>query len=318
MLPQQRITGIPHHHDVLVHTLTRLSTKPVNRYRYLQVRQRALHPITPVHTYAEFKKFKNCINDTQFRKKVRKDYSPAEAYKRVDFEKLAVYWNSEVDKQDQTETDSNKRLYYKLPPQLERHHKRTLAWSSECSMVLLGSNAEALQPFRDLLAANNKEDRRALPALPLHNLNVSAFDAVNLRLPTEESQSQLIVSRGALTSVIPNPDISLPSGTKVLVPSEGVSTIQPQMQSRRTFGSSPIPSATTPQAGEDRLRCAVCAKVLCDRFCCAGSGKRELCLCGHPPLKKGERVRLSEKRIKELISRARIEREGGVVRGLGE
>jgi hypothetical protein len=157
------------------------------------------------------------------------------------------------------------------------------------------------------------EGRETYIATEFHNLNVSAFDAVNLRLPTEESQSQFIVSRGALTSVIPNPDISLPSGAEVLVPSEGVSTIQPQMQSRRTFGSSPIPGATTPQAGEDRLRCAVCAKALCDRrFRCAGSGKRELCLCGHPPLKKGERVRLSEKRIKELILRARIEREGGV------
>jgi hypothetical protein len=41
-----------------------------------------------------------------------------------------------------------------------------------------------------------------------------------------------------------------------------------------------------------------------------GSGKRELCLCGHPPLKKGERVQLSEKQIKELIF-LRDEREGG-------
>jgi hypothetical protein len=87
---------------------------------------------------------------------------------------------------------------------------------------LMGTNAE---PFRDLLAASNKEDRRVLPALPLpdilrgepdetyddegklstcfegrdsetylatdfHILNVSAFDAVNLRLPTEEHQEK--------------------------------------------------------------------------------------------------------------------------------
>ena len=101
---------------------------------------------------------------------MRKDYGPAEAYKRVDFEKLAVYWNSEVDKQDRTQTDSNKCLYYKLPPQLERHHKRTLTWSSERSTVLMGSNAEVLQPFRDLLAASNKEDRRVLTALPFPDI----------------------------------------------------------------------------------------------------------------------------------------------------
>jgi len=43
---------------------------------------------------------KAAFNNTQFRKKVRKDYGPVEAYKRDDFEKLAVYWNSEVDEQD--------------------------------------------------------------------------------------------------------------------------------------------------------------------------------------------------------------------------
>ena len=49
-LPPQQVTGIPHHHDVPVHLLTRLSTKPTNRYHYLQIRQRTLYPVTPVHT----------------------------------------------------------------------------------------------------------------------------------------------------------------------------------------------------------------------------------------------------------------------------
>ena len=53
-LPTRCITGIPHHHDTPVHTLTRLSTKPINRYRYIQLRQHTLYPVTPVHTYAEY------------------------------------------------------------------------------------------------------------------------------------------------------------------------------------------------------------------------------------------------------------------------
>ncbi|KAJ3836764.1 hypothetical protein F5878DRAFT_247355 [Lentinula raphanica] len=139
-LPPRRLEGIPHHHDMPVHTLTHLSTKPHNRYRYLQIRQRTLHAVTPVHTYAEYVKFKSCINDRQFRRRVIKQYSPHEAYKLIDFEKFAIYWNSEVEKQDRTEADSNKRLYYKLPTQLERHHKRTIAWKSERSTIMMGSN----------------------------------------------------------------------------------------------------------------------------------------------------------------------------------
>ncbi len=42
------------------------------------------------------------------------------------------------------------------------------------------------------------KDRETNIATDFHNLNVSAFDAVNLWLPTEESQSQFIVSWGAL------------------------------------------------------------------------------------------------------------------------
>ena len=150
-------------------------------------------------------------------------------------------------------------------------------------------------------------ETRSYLATDFHNLNISAFDAVNLPLPREESQSQFIVSRGGLTSLIPNSDISLPSGVKDLASEEVVSTTQPRKQSQLTFGSLPILSATvtTSQAGEvreDRLRCAVCTKALCNRpFRCPGSGKRELCICGHPPLRKGERVRLSENRIRELI-----------------
>lgn len=128
----------------------------MNRYRYLQLRQRTLFPITPVHTFAEYAKFKKEINDRQFKKRnLKKTYPPHEAYKTVDFHRLTIAWNSAVDNQSRTETDSNKRLYYKLPSQLERHYKRTLNWKSECATILMGGNAESLKPFRDLLINEN-------------------------------------------------------------------------------------------------------------------------------------------------------------------
>jgi hypothetical protein len=73
----------------------------------------------------------------------------------IDFDKFAVFWNSEVEKQDCTKVDSNKWLYYKLPSQLGWHHKRILAWKSECSTLLMGGNAAALKPFHDLLTNDN-------------------------------------------------------------------------------------------------------------------------------------------------------------------
>jgi hypothetical protein len=155
ILPPHRITGMPYHRDLPVEMLTRLSTKSVNRYRYLQLRQRSLHPITPVHTIAEYTKFKQHIHDTQIRRNTKKIYPTYEANKMIDFDKFAVFWNSEVEKQDRTEVDSNKRLYYKLPSQLERHHKKTLAWKSERSTLLMGGNAAALKPFRNLLTNDN-------------------------------------------------------------------------------------------------------------------------------------------------------------------
>jgi len=53
------------------------------------------------------------------------------------------------------ETDSNHRLYYKLPSHLERHYKRVLAFKTERSTVLMGTNATALKAFHDLLAGSD-------------------------------------------------------------------------------------------------------------------------------------------------------------------
>ena len=146
---------MPYHQDLPVDMLTRLSTKLVNRYHYLQLRQCSLHSITPVHTIAEYAKFKQHIHDTQICQNTKKIYPTYEAHKMIDFDKFAVFWNSEVKKQDHTKVDSNKHLYYKLPSQLKQHHKRILAWKSEHSTLLMGGNAAALKPFCNLLTNDN-------------------------------------------------------------------------------------------------------------------------------------------------------------------
>ena len=51
-------------------------------------------------------------------------------------------------------------------------------------------------------------------------------------------------------------------------------------------------------------RCAVCVNVACiRRFDCPGKGNRAFCSCGHPALKKGQKVRRSEKDILGFLAK---------------
>ncbi|KAJ6603953.1 hypothetical protein B0H10DRAFT_2229471 [Mycena sp. CBHHK59/15] len=162
-LPTPRITGIPHHRDTPVRTMTRLSTKPTNPYQYLQLRQRVLTPVVPVHTHQEYITFKSNINRQDFRTG-GKTYPPHERWKNVDFEKFAQWWNAQVNFHPRTITDSNLRLYYKLPQHLEAHHKKTISWSSERSTLAAGANFAARKEFLEIL---NSDDNLGdvLPAI---------------------------------------------------------------------------------------------------------------------------------------------------------
>ncbi|KAJ6570037.1 hypothetical protein B0H10DRAFT_1033460 [Mycena sp. CBHHK59/15] len=164
-LPRPRITGVPHHRDTPVHTMTRLSTKPTNQYRFLQLRQLVLCAVVPVHTHQEYLTFKANINQQKFRKG-GKIYPAHEHYKNVDFTKFAQFWNELVDGQSRAVTDSNQRLYYIFPQQLEAHHKKAILWTLERSTLANGNNFTARKPLLDILnSADNSVD--TLPAIPL-------------------------------------------------------------------------------------------------------------------------------------------------------
>jgi len=166
-LPPLKVEGIPHHRDLPVNTLCWLSTHPTNQFRFLQQRQRTLYPVLPVASHAECKKFNNEINKIIFRKGHGR-YPPHEAYKSINFQLFAQSWNSDVNTQDRTVTNSNQRLYYKLPGQLEAHHKNIIASKTARSTRLLGQNAAALQAFTDILTAE-ENSVITLPGIPLLN-----------------------------------------------------------------------------------------------------------------------------------------------------
>ncbi|KAJ7107540.1 hypothetical protein C8R44DRAFT_885526 [Mycena epipterygia] len=124
--------------------MTRLSTKATSQYRYLQLRQGVLCAVLPGGKVA----------------------APHEHCKNIDFLKSAQFWNELVDGQSRAITDSNQRLYYKLPLQLETHHKKVLSWNSERSTLANGINFTARKPLLNILnSADNHID--VLPAIPL-------------------------------------------------------------------------------------------------------------------------------------------------------
>lgn len=164
-LPPVKIEGAPHHRDLPVNTLCWLSTHPKNQYRFLQMRQHTLYPVLPVASHAEHVHFLKEINKPVFRKG-KGQYPPHEAHKNINYPLFTKFWNGDVNSQDRTITDSNKRLYYKLPGQLEFHHKKVIAVRTERSTMYFGQNAVALQAFVDILTA---EDNlvQTLPGIPL-------------------------------------------------------------------------------------------------------------------------------------------------------
>jgi hypothetical protein len=165
ILPRPRVFGVPHYRDTPVHVLTRLSTKPTNQYRYLQLRQRTLYPVLPVHTRKEYATFKQIIDNPQFRK-TGTTHAPHEHWKNIDFQKLAKAWNLLVNLQPHTITESNQRLYYKIPLQLEVYHKKSILWASERSTLADGSNFAALKPFLSIINAKDNY-ANVLPAISL-------------------------------------------------------------------------------------------------------------------------------------------------------
>ncbi|KAJ7920483.1 hypothetical protein B0H13DRAFT_1867559 [Mycena leptocephala] len=108
--------------------------------------------------------FEEHINNPMFRKEGRL-HPPHEHYKNIDFVKFAQFWNIQANIQSPAIIDSNQRLYYKIPLQLEAHHKSILL-TSECSTLATGSNYIAPKQFLDIMTSDDNH-ATALPANPL-------------------------------------------------------------------------------------------------------------------------------------------------------
>ncbi|CAK5282202.1 unnamed protein product [Mycena citricolor] len=241
-LPNIRVDGVPEYHDMPVHTLMLLFTRRTNVYRHLQLRQRALYPVLPVATQAEYRKFKEEINNPTWKKNSRRSVAPHEANKAIDFERFAVFWNNLVNTQDQTICDPERRLYSKLPQQLEAHHKKVIAYKMERSTLFMGENASALQPFNNLVTAIN-DTILFLPAVALPNSTVDDT--------TKDLDDLAAISRNAATDILatdrvivsnPNDFVSQQDPDED-VPQPDGSSIQPSQHNTKTQVSTDVDTA---------------------------------------------------------------------------
>jgi hypothetical protein len=167
LLPPLNLHTVPHHNDLPSQTLTQLSTKPCNIYRYIQLRQRAPVPVIPVYNFAEYKFFKSHVDTFRINMSAgRAERSPEQIWKATDYIKFAVFWNQAVMSQSPQILEAHLRLYFKLPEQLLRHHKKTLQWKSARATLYMGPNAELLKPIQEILGDANRL-AIVLPAIPL-------------------------------------------------------------------------------------------------------------------------------------------------------
>ncbi|KIK54977.1 hypothetical protein GYMLUDRAFT_1021476 [Collybiopsis luxurians FD-317 M1] len=318
-LPPVNVSGVPHHRDLPVHSLTCLSTKPTNQYRYLQLRQRVLFPVTPVHTHAEYWKFKSEANDKKFCKQgalaSNHSRSAHEFWKDIDFLKMARDWNSDVEKQDPLILNSNDRLYSKLPQHLELHAKKVAKWNTSQAMLFDEVNAEALRPLLEMLEGSNRVQARVLNAISLRlekDLSVDSSITVNqhsfnsMATLREGQLSDAEYVRDSDTAVdeshflplpnnLPSHEINPPSPENLH--SNLDSERQPWQQAVLTFTAAEpglsqatlavqVPVVPIRNSKAQSKRCAAWMFYDCPRRLeCPGSGGRVRCRCGHDTTK---------------------------------
>jgi hypothetical protein len=154
---------IPLYRNIPVHTLSHLSTRRVSAYDFLAECQQTAHAVVPVHTSGEFKLFKTMLNSGGFYKKSRgRQLIAANASRSVDFVKMAKEWTLKVHEAAMENHDKAKRIYYKLPEQLEKYHQSWVQHRGE--NATLANSVNMRLPITNLLSDINRQ-AQVLPAI---------------------------------------------------------------------------------------------------------------------------------------------------------
>ncbi|KAF8188816.1 hypothetical protein K438DRAFT_1764075 [Mycena galopus ATCC 62051] len=306
-LPALNLHAVPHHNDALSHSPTHLSTRPCNIYRYIQLRQHTPAPVVPVHTIAEYKFFNS--NVVAFRNTSARDTSPEQVWKVTDYIGFSVFWNRQVMQQSPQILAADQRLYFKLPEQLLRHHKKTLQWKSSRATLYMGPNNDSLAPIQELLGNVNR-GAIVLPAIPLEpeqiefqidgtvGVDLGSFDPMAIRRRIAgELRSDADFNTSINHDVPPPPSPLVTSFPEPEPEPEFPSQYDYPLESSRLAPYEQMVFATTSSLTVERpskkqktqghikrprnpRRCARCATAKCPQaWDCKGRGGRDGCKC---------------------------------------
>ncbi|KAF8076563.1 hypothetical protein FPV67DRAFT_1559024 [Lyophyllum atratum] len=292
--------GTPYYRDVPVHLLTHLSTAPVSVYEYLRQRQQTAHAVVPIHTSTEYRLFNELLGTYEFAIQSSRAPVASQTAKAINFEKFAIRWNQVVHERP------NDNLYYKIPQQLERHHKVWAAYRAE--KATMSNSIQARKAITDVLNDPNRRSR-VLPALTLpgpdstptlqdrkgkmrDDRNIASTARSRINASTTHHTSPPTEIQPAQHTQVGTESVSTRSETPVTIPAPPVTT---RIDPASTFlpaapSNDPGPSSVTlssrnpnpPAApGKRRVkRCAACRDHDCARVdSCKGSGGSKFCAC---------------------------------------
>jgi hypothetical protein len=252
------------------------------------MQQNTAYPVVPIHTDPKYKLFNKLINLEQFH--VKSCSKTKTKTKQIDFKRLARAWSDEVHNlfAENAHPDGSVALYYKIPEQLEHHHKVWSALQAEKATLVLSKQMRQgiTTVLMDSLRCSTVLPAPSLPALAwTQTMSVVTQGASSTKgkgRPTLEKASSSVTGNGDIS-------IHLDGAHAVAAPAPAPSTMAavpaaiPQGQSEKTLGGS--------KSKRKRQRqCGICHDFQC--VCaddCKGSGGAAYCLCNHegprPPRK---------------------------------
>jgi hypothetical protein len=253
--------------DTPVHLLTRLTTRPISPYVFLAERQQTAHAVIPIHTAEEYTLFTNLMDSGNWYKPSTHMPIVGKTAQTVNFHNLTKRWNEIVHERAAAPVGNlqSHSIFYKLPEQLERHHKLWL--EARGRRATLAVTTEQRKPVTTVLADPNRQSH-VLPAI--------------ITLPPSDlhNTSPLPFSHKGKERAIPSHISNKAVDHKLVTPASGIG----------------VASASTPRTGPSTKKrktkvCASCKFNNCpNTSTCKGSGNRKLCVCTTHPVTENPRA----------------------------
>ena len=255
--------------DTPVHLLTRLATRPISPYIFLAERQQTMHAVIPIHTAEEYTLFTNLMDSGNWFKPSSHMPIAGKTSQTVNFRGLAKRWNEIVHEHAAVPVADlhTGSIFYKLPEQLERHHKLWL--EARGRRATLAITTEQRKPITNVLADPNRRSHVLPPIImaPLSDLH---------------STSSVLSSHKGKERANPPPiPHNKTMGHRQAAPASEIG----------------VASTSTSHAGRSiqktktKKACASCKANDCPNTpTCKGSGNRKLCVCTTHPVTKNPRA----------------------------